>query len=102
MLVAYASITASIFTVSHKETGFGRMNAYQAYATAGEFLSLGLVDRTLVDWYMLGPTLETNGDAYDRIITSRILQLAPVFLAWVITIAWGVGRLTRQPAQIGV
>ena len=96
LLGVYLLSAAMIFTIPHRQDGFGRMNAYQAFAQTGKCLSLSLVDRTLVDWYMLGPTLESNIGPYTRIITRGILHLTPVFVVWFAAIAAMANRIKRK------
>jgi hypothetical protein len=81
-ILLYALMVALLLSVPHKSDGFGRMNAHQAFAGVGMVLSFGLVDRTLVDWYMLDPTLSEQTDHYDRIVYRSLLVLAPIYLAW--------------------
>jgi hypothetical protein len=83
----YLVAIVTIFCIPHRADGFGRMNAYQGFAQFGKVLSFGLLDRTLVDWYMLGPTLEENIGPYNQIVGKRILQLTPIFIAWFVAVA---------------
>ncbi|MCW5211667.1 hypothetical protein VU04_02020 [Desulfobulbus sp. TB] len=45
-------------------------------------MSIGLVDRILTDWYMLGPTLAENISPYNEWILDSVQILTPVYFLW--------------------
>jgi hypothetical protein len=93
----YALVVVFVLTVPHRTEGFGRMNAHQAFAGVGRVLSFGLVDRTLVDWYTLGPTLSEQTEHYDRIVDRSLLVLAPVYFLWFGGLSYAVASIRKVP-----
>jgi hypothetical protein len=94
-----------MFAVPHRGEGFGRMNAHQLYAQIGFVVSFGLLDRTLVDWYIVAPTLEENLPFYNGVVFRSILVLTPFYLLWCVILAFlfGVWRkgLYRPKIRVG-
>ena len=91
----YGLVVGLVLSAPHKNDGFGRMNAHQAFAGVGMVLSFGLVDQTLVDWHMLGPTLSEQTDHYDRIVYRSLLVLAPFYLVWFAGLSYAVASVGR-------
>ena len=96
LLGAYVLSVGIIFCFPHRVDGFGRMNAYQVFARAGKVLSLGQLDRTFVDWYMMGPTLKSNVAHYNRYVARFILHLTPIYLAWFVALSAAVEQFRRR------
>ncbi len=90
-LALYLLAVLAIFAVPHRldGRGFGRMNAFQGFASAGAVASFGLLNFRLVDWYY-APV-----ERYDARIRRDILFLTPVFVAWGAAIA-GVGHFVAK------
>lgn len=95
LLTLYCAFVVVLLRFPHRLDSFGKMELHQAFAATGAVLSVGLVDRTLVDWYMLGPTLEVNIPPYDRCVRETVVRLTPVYLLWFVGIAIFASRLGR-------
>ena len=98
LILVYVFILVFIFCVPYRFDGFSRLHAYQAFANIGKILSFGLLDRTLVDFYMLGSTIESNAGPYNQIIIRSILHLTPVFLAWMFAASSLVNKIKKKKA----
>jgi len=100
LVLVYALGVATMWAIPHRVNGFGRMNAHQLFASLGRAATFGTVDRTLVDWYMMGPTLEENTAQYDRVVLQLTLALTGPFILWCFLIAFilGTWRSTRAKA----
>ena len=99
VLFIYALAVGTMWSIPHRwePNAFGRMNAHQGYASLGYFATFGALDRTLVDWYMHGSTLEENIPHCDRFVWHSTLIWTGPFIAWCFLIALIVGtwRSTR-------
>ena|SRR5689334_10681980 len=96
-VLLYALVVGLVLSAPHKNDGFGRMNAHQAFAGVGMVLSFGLVDRTLADWYALGPTLSEQTEHYDRVVYRSLLVLAPIYLVWLGGLSYAVASVRKVP-----
>ena len=78
----------------HSKEHFGKMELHQIYGTLGRYLSFGLIDRTLVDWYMVGPSMIDNVNYYDNYIKKSVLILTPIYLLWSGAFSIALHRIT--------
>src|SRR2546422_339445 len=88
----YVLALALMFSLPHRlnSTGFGRLNAFQAFAGLGDIASLGLLDFRLTDWYY-API-----EGYDRHVLRAVAILTPLFLFWAALLAVGAQSITRR------
>ena len=96
-LVAYAAILAALWLTPHNFSSsgqvLGKMELHQRFAQAGRIASFGLINRTLTDWYMLGPTEADNIKAYSAIVRTSVVVLTPVFVVWMLVVSWLTNRM---------
>jgi hypothetical protein len=109
LAILYVAVIISLAFAPHvvDSSSLGKMGLHQIYAGVGRILSFGLVNRTLVDWHMPGPT-EENIAPYNRFVRHSIMILTPVFSLWILGIAFLVPiisadlkRLRRGPHRTG-
>ena len=100
LVLTYVVAVLAMWAVPHRSSGFGRMNAHQFYARLGYAATFGVVDRTLVDWYMRGPTLEDNVGPYNRVVGRSTLVLSGPFILWFCLVAVIVGTLRSTRARL--
>ena len=104
LLVIYLACLAVLIVVPHEDPvdGIGKMEIHQIYAQSGRVASLGLIDRTLVEWILHNPTYEADMGPYNRIVLQSVVCLTPVFVTWCLlaSVCVNLIRLLRLNVQL--
>jgi len=91
-VLLYVVICFFVLITPHAPDGFGKMNAHQVFANIGKYLTFGLLDLTLTDWYMVPGDFKANTIWYDRIVNKSIVNLSIVYIFWF----WLLATITRK------